>query len=63
MEHVDMTKNLMWLAALVWVIMAAGHALADKNEILTITVADPISPAVAEFVTDALKRASDTNAA
>jgi membrane-bound serine protease (ClpP class) len=63
MEHVDMTKNLMWLAALVWIIMAAGHALADKNEILTITVADPISPAVAEFVTDALKRASDTNAA
>jgi membrane-bound serine protease (ClpP class) len=40
-----------------------GAADADKNEVLTITLADPISPAVAEFVADALDRASDTNAA
>ncbi len=58
-----MTKYLLWLAALICAITVAGHAQADKNEILTITVADPISPAIAEFVTDALQQASDTNAA
>jgi membrane-bound serine protease (ClpP class) len=63
MERAVMTKNLLWVAALMWALMAAGHAQADKNEYLVITVADPISPAVAEFITDALQQASETTAA
>jgi membrane-bound serine protease (ClpP class) len=63
MECTVMTKNLLWLAAWIWAIWVAGHAQADQNQYLTITVADPISPAVAEFVTDALQQASETDAA
>lgn len=40
-----------------------GNAVADKNEVLTIRIADAISPGVTEFVVDALERASSTNAA
>jgi membrane-bound serine protease (ClpP class) len=40
-----------------------GNAGADKNEVLTIRVADAISPGVAEFVVDALQQASNTDAA
>jgi membrane-bound serine protease (ClpP class) len=52
----------MFISGLI-VMVDIGVAEADKNEVLTITIADPISPAMAEFVADALVRASNTNAA
>jgi membrane-bound serine protease (ClpP class) len=58
-----MIGRLRWLAAVMAVCLGAGAAQADKKEMLTIKVADAISPAVAEFITDGLKQASDTNAA
>lgn len=59
-----LTVLLIMIATLVFMVFSgAGIAEADKNEVVTITVADPISPAVAEFVADALERASQTNAA
>ena len=58
-----MIGRLRWLAAMVGFCLAVGVAHADKKEMLTIKVADAISPAVAEFIADGLKRASDTNAA
>lgn len=58
-----MIGRLRWLAAVMAVCLAAGAAQADKKEMLTIKVADAISPAVAEFIADGLKQASDTNAA
>lgn len=39
------------------------HAHADRQEVLVLNVADPISPGLAEFVIDALEEASDTEAA
>ncbi len=58
-----MSGRLLWLAVLLVVCLTGGVAQADKNEMLTIKVADAISPAVAEFISDGLKRASDINAA
>ena len=58
-----MTGRLRWLVAFVAACMIAGVAQADRKELLTLKVADAISPAIAEFVADSLKRASDTNAA
>ncbi len=58
-----MIGRLRWIAALVCICWAAGIAQADKKEMLTLKVADAISPAVAEFIADGLKQATDTNAA
>jgi membrane-bound serine protease (ClpP class) len=57
-----MVAMLMFIFGLI-VMVGSGVAETDKNEILAITIADPISPAMAEFVADALVRASNTNAA
>jgi len=58
-----MGRHGAWLLALLLIMSIAGNAQADKQEILTIRVADAIGPGVAEFVVDALQRASDTRAA
>ncbi len=58
-----MSARLWWLAVLLAVCLTSGAARADKNELLTIKVADAISPAVAEFIADGLQHASDANAA
>lgn len=58
-----MNGRLCWGLVLAFVIMCICPAQADKQQLLTIKVADAISPAMAEFVADGLQRASDTNAA
>lgn len=58
-----MTIRLWWLVTLLAVFATVGISQADKKELLTIKVADAISPAVAEFIEDGLERASKTNAA
>jgi membrane-bound serine protease (ClpP class) len=45
------------------VCMCVGPAFADEPELLILSVSDPISPGVTEFVTDGLQMASDTRAA
>jgi membrane-bound serine protease (ClpP class) len=43
--------------------MSVGLSTADEPELLILRVSDPISPGIAEFVTDGLQLASDTHAA
>jgi membrane-bound serine protease (ClpP class) len=45
------------------VLVSAGLSTADEPELLILRVSDPISPGVAEFVTDGLQRATHTHAA
>jgi len=52
---------LLLVLAAAWT--SAGPAIADEPELLILRVSDPISPGVAEFVTDGLQQASDTRAA
>jgi membrane-bound serine protease (ClpP class) len=45
------------------VFMSVNLSAADKQELLILRVSDPISPGIAEFVTDGLQLASETGAA
>jgi membrane-bound serine protease (ClpP class) len=53
------------VVTLVLMLAAFGAAAeeSDQGQIMTVTVADPIGPGVAEFIEDAIKRASDSQAA
>jgi membrane-bound serine protease (ClpP class) len=52
---------LLLILAAAWT--SVGPTIADEPELLILSISDPISPGVAEFVTDGLQQASDTHAA
>ena len=58
-----MKPFFLWSLVLVAACTAVGAATANEPELYILSVADPISPGVAEFVTDGLKLASDSRAA
>lgn len=58
-----MNKTMAAIFALLILVVGAVNTHADEKEVLTITIADAISPGTAEFIIDALKQASDTDAA
>jgi len=59
----SMRHRLLFLLIIVIVTLASGAANADGKEILILKVADPISPAIAEYISDGLQQASDSQAA
>ncbi len=62
--EVDVMKHrLLLLLIVIMTVLAGRQTQAERPEILIIRVADPIGPAVAEFVADGLHQAADSAAA
>jgi membrane-bound serine protease (ClpP class) len=56
-------RKLSFSAMLVCLLILAAPAAAEDRELFIITVADPIGPAVAEFIADATQKATEADAA